>query len=101
MAIRQPFEIADQIGAPVPTPDYANHNWFFHISAINPSDVIYCCRPLFLRFTSFGSINSAKVFLFTIRLLAAASGRSPSLLEKPSSFASLTRFDHIKPNADR
>jgi hypothetical protein len=42
IAIGQPFEIANEIGAPISASDNTHNDWFFHITANDPR---LSCRP--------------------------------------------------------
>src|ERR1700676_2104690 len=39
MAIRQTFEVPNQIGSPISAPDNTHSDWFFHSTTIDSSDV--------------------------------------------------------------
>jgi hypothetical protein len=87
MAIGQPLEVANEIGAPISASDYTHNDWFFHITAIDGSKIFLAACSLGL---SILIILLNAVFGPCVHRYAAALGRFPFIPEKPLFLAALT-----------
>jgi hypothetical protein len=94
IAIRQPFEVTNEIGSPISAPNNTHHNWFFHITAsqsVGDSYRYYAC-PI----DSFGGHDVCHIGLTTSYRLWAD---FPPLSETPFWLAPLPCSKTTKPKA--
>jgi hypothetical protein len=71
IAIRQPFEVPNEIGTPIPASNHTHDNWLFHITVLNTSKTL---RKSLGSFLTEAQCTRSMRLLFMYRLPPAARG---------------------------